>query len=130
MQKQPALKQQKYTKSQIQDYLRDQQASNLTLPKYCKKHDLPYDRFVYWRRKLQGPVRPRCLQSVRPADFVPVEVKREAERAEARSSLRVAPAATSSMELVLRGGHTIRVPVDFDAEALRRLVGVMEGAAC
>jgi hypothetical protein len=35
-------------------------------------------------------------------------------------------AAVEPFELVLRGGHRIRVPVDFDGAALRRLVDVLE----
>lgn len=51
--KQPARARPKYSHDQMQEFLREQQASGLTLPSYCNLHDLPYDRLVYCRRKAQ-----------------------------------------------------------------------------
>ena len=127
MPKQPALK---YTKSQSQEFLREQEASGLTLPNYCKKHGLPYDRFVYWRRKLQGPARTHRRQTLQPGVFVPVVVKSETAAPEVPSSLPTRPRTPTSMDVLLRCGHAIRVTADFDLAALCRLVAAMEATSC
>jgi transposase-like protein len=48
-----------------------------------------------------------------------------------RSDLRAEPDKSrlyAAFELVLAGGRTLRVPVDFEAEALRRLIVAVENA--
>lgn len=45
----------------------------------------------------------------------------------AKQPLAATPAAVAEpLELILRGGHRVRVPVHFDASALRRLVDALE----
>lgn len=57
----------------------------------------------------------RAAKKAKRSALIPVRVK-EAHRAQA-----------SPLELVLAGGHRLLVPEDFDAEALRRLMGALAG---
>lgn len=120
----------KYSQSQMEELLRDQQDSGLTLPSYCKLHDLPYERLVYCRRKLQGPTRPRRRQAPQPSAFVPVAIRDSGSNASSRGEMPPGAQPKATMDVLLRGGHTVRVNADFDAPALRRLIDVMEAIAC
>ena len=119
----------KFTEDEVNAHLRRQQSSELSLPQYCKVHQLPYHGMVWWRRKLHGPARPRRQKSA--AFFIPVEVKPTA-RADRQcdSGQRNAVGSGSSMELILKNGHTIRVATDFETQALRRLIAAVEAPSC
>jgi len=60
----------------------------------------------------------RLRREARPAVFVPVKLK--------AAPLELMP---EPLELVLRGGHTVRLGRDFDVELLRRLLAALEGDA-
>jgi len=57
----------------------------------------------------------RAAKNARSSALIPVRVK-ESHRAQA-----------SAFELVLAGGYRLLVPGDFDADALRRLMGALAG---
>lgn len=121
------MKPPRFSAEEIERYLAQQQASGLSLPVFCRKYALPYETLVFWRRKLHGPTRPRRRPPL--SEFVPVQLKRTvAERDEPQAPhLR---RTDSSMVVTLRAGRTIQVAADFDKEALRRLIEVVEAAAC
>jgi len=92
---------------------------------FCGREGLSEPQFYSWRRKLRlreeaGARRPRT-RSAPPVRFVPVEVK---------------PGPSAALELALSGGRVLRIPADFDAAALARLLPVLEartaaeGEAC
>jgi hypothetical protein len=93
--------------------------SGLGGPTFCRREGLSQPLFYSWKRKLRlreeaktATPRPRR----RGLQFVPVEVK---------------PTATSApLEVALSGGRVVRVPSDFDAAALTRLLSVLEDRAC
>lgn len=78
------------------------------LSRHCK---LPVWKLRWWQRRLSPAPRTRkALPS-----FVPVQV--------------VPPARTDSpaLEVMTPSGFRLRVPVDFDADHLRRVVRALEG---
>ena len=107
-----------------------QARSGLSHREFCELHQLSIHQFRDWKyhrseSRPRGAVPTRCadrLCGARPgADtsaFVPV---------------RLVPSTSASsapLELVLASGRIVRVPPDFDASALRRLVAALEDAAC
>ena len=116
----------RYSAEEVQDYLGRQRASGLSLAAFCRQHGLPYDRLVFWRRKLHGPTRPRRVAS---PNFLPVHVKPAAPNHE-EVPQRQPPDEGPAMVVTLRGGRAIRVAANFDGGALRRLIEVVEATAC
>jgi transposase-like protein len=78
-------------------------ASGMTVRAFASREGIDPQRVYAWRRRLGGPEAPAA-----PA-FVEL------------SSRRAAP-----IEVVLRSGHVVRVAEPFDADALRRLLAVLE----
>jgi hypothetical protein len=79
---------------------------------FCGEQGLSEQSFYWWKRTIAE----RDLRAGTPA-FVPV---------------RVAPAAAGpALEVVAGPGRVVRVPAGFDANALRRLLAVLEeGPSC
>jgi hypothetical protein len=53
-------------------HIQDWQTTEQSQSDYCKLHDLNYHCFIYWRRKLAGPTKPKT-KSVQPSAFVAVQ---------------------------------------------------------
>jgi hypothetical protein len=80
--------------------------SGLHVAKFAREHGLDEQRVRKWKARVaQGP-----------SVFAPVRLTASAERAHG-----------GGIELVLRGGHTVRVKRDFDTELLRDVVRTLEG---
>lgn len=100
------------------------EASGLTQEAFCRRHSLSIWSFRWWRGRLKGKgassgrngPRPGTPRSLPP--FLPVRVVESARR------------ALGAFEVELRGGRTVRVPGEFDPEALSRLLAVLESPAC
>jgi hypothetical protein len=87
--------------------------SGLSVRAFCARHGLSQPSFYAWRRELQR--RPTPV-----AAFVPVRVVGEG-----------LPPGAGSLDVLLAGGRTVRVPPGFDAATLRRLIAVLEeGPPC
>ena len=91
--------------------LSDLAASGLSTAAFARSRGIPPWRLY---NALQVRARRAAKKSQRSA-LIPVRVK--------------GPRRThaSPFELVLAGGHRLRVPEDFDADALRRLMGALAG---
>ena len=120
------------------EYWRDQsedwEISGLTQADFCSERGLSLPAFRWWRWKLKQEDR-GSTSSVAPEEgsglrLVPVRIV----DAEARSptplshSRPAAPAA--AFEVLLTSGTAIRVPEDFDADALSRLLRTLESVGC
>ena len=79
---------------------------------FAREHGLSRARLLRWRDRLKRTAAPA---------FHPVRVVQHARPIET---------GTATLELELRGGRRIRVPADFDAEQLERLVRTVEGWGC
>jgi hypothetical protein len=53
-------------------HIQDWQTTEQSQSAYCKSHDLNYHCFIYWRRKLAGPTKPKT-KLVQPSAFVAVQ---------------------------------------------------------
>ena len=91
----------------------DQQASGVSISAFCRERGVSPASFFAWRRKL-------AARDCEAADkFVPVELGPPA------------PAAPQpGFELALPTGLRVLVPSRFDADALRKLLDVLEARAC
>ncbi len=100
--------------------------SGLTQEAFCRERGVAVASFRWWKWKLGLPGRPAAegrarrerLERPLPA-FVPVRIVEPAAR----------PAGAPGrghFELELPGGWVLRVPADFEAESLARLLAVIE----
>lgn len=85
--------------------------SGLSLAAFARRHGLSLQRLYDWRRRLD--VAPR---------FLPVTVK--------ATPAILAPTGGTGLEVVLRGGRTVRVGSGCDERLLARVVEVLEGLPC
>jgi transposase-like protein len=89
-------------------WIRQWQASGLTVRDFCGRHGLAQHCFYAWRRELER----RDSQTM---SFVPVRIVPDEQ-----------PAAAGALEIVLPGRRTLRVAPGFDAATLRQLLAVLE----
>ncbi len=83
-------------------------SSGLTITAFARREGLDVQRLRVWRRRLAVAV-------PAPTSTSFVEVARRA--------------GDTTVEIALRSGHVVRVPASVDAEALRRIVEVLERVA-
>jgi len=105
--------------------IRQWRGSELTIRDFCGQHRLAEPSFYAWRRTLaerdqQARRKRRRVGNGQPAPnqppvFVPV---------------RVAPASSAPLEVVLGQGRVVRVAPGFDAATLRQLLAVLEEPRC
>jgi hypothetical protein len=93
--------------------LRDWQRSGLTIRAFCQQHDLSEPSFYFWRRTL-------AERQVPTPTFVPLQLLAD------DPPPAVNAAAAGGLELLLRGGHVLRIGPGFDGSTLRRLLEVLE----
>lgn len=92
---------------------------------FCRQRGLPLSSFRFWKKEI--PMRERRRQAKR--------AESEASRA-ARKAMRLVPVrvvrpepilpAPGPMEIVLRGGRSLRIGGDFDSALLEKLVTALE----
>jgi transposase-like protein len=103
----------RWSATRARELLAEAKQSGESLSAFAQQRGIDPQRLYSWRRKLDA-VKSADSSATREA-FVPVRVASEA---------RVTP--MPGFELVLVAGRVVRVGVDFDARALRRLVDVLE----
>jgi hypothetical protein len=87
--------------------------SRLSQIEYCRRHELKFHQFVYWRRKF-------CRKPAAPLSLVQVPATAVAQV----SGYRLQPAA---LRLALAADLSIEVGPGFDPATLRELVTVLRG---
>jgi len=117
-----------YWRGQSNAWLR----SGQTQGDFCEEQDLSLSAFRWWRWKLKKEEsRPDGFE-VEVADqrrgmrFVPVRVV-DPESPRPSSAAGDSP---RTFEVILNGGTRVRVPRDFDSEALSRLLHTLEAMRC
>ena len=104
VQEERALKR-RYWKEQIEAW----QESGLQQIEYCRRNELKYHLFTYWKKKLvHSAESPVCLVQVPFTQTIP-----------SRASSR-------PLGLVLDNGYRIEVERDFDPVALKQLIHVLD----
>jgi hypothetical protein len=90
--------------------------SGLSIGKYAAAHGLEKGTLAWWGQQLRSDT---TRSAAKPAQFLPVRVT-------ATPDVKVE--RHSPIELVLRNGRCIRISGEFQAEALLRLLQIVEGA--
>jgi transposase-like protein len=108
--------------------------SGLKLEPFAKQHGLVAQRLRWWRDQL-GDNASEPSSAVADVKFTPVRLVEKPHEASKPDLPRPAPASrpppeVNGMEVVLTNGRRIRVPSDFDASSLARLLSVAEGRLC
>ncbi len=85
--------------TQWRKHIAGQAESGLTAAEYCRQHELVTNQFLYWRAKLKAR---------KDGEFIPV-----------------GKGTASSFELMVNDQIRVKIPGDFEAEALRRLLEVV-----
>lgn len=99
-------------------------ASGASLEAFARAHGTSAQRIRNWRDKRFGtPASRREAKAKEQPTLLPAKVV-------ASTALTSTRAASSSMEVVLHGGRSIRVGADFDPVALTRLLTTLEGLPC
>jgi hypothetical protein len=94
------------------DRVRRWKASGRSVRDFCRSEGLSEPSFYSWRRTIAE----RDAVATDTPAFVPLHVRHEP-----------VPAA---LELVLRTGHTLRIPPGFDPEHLSVVLAALEAASC
>jgi hypothetical protein len=117
--------------------------SGLNIRDFCRKHRLAEPSFYSWRREIAArdgkplaqPTTAHTKSVVTRRTFTPAHAPRPSPRRATKPmpqpsfvALRVVP--DSPLELVLRSGHTLRIPPGYDANHLRAIVAVLETPPC
>jgi transposase-like protein len=100
--------------------LRQWDGRKQTVREFCAEHGVSQPSFYAWRRTIaqrdqQSAARPKATKAAEDRTaFVPVKV--------------MGPTPNPMLEVVAPSGHLVRVPPEFDAATLRRLLAVLEEA--
>lgn len=103
------------TEQDARELLNEQARRGIPLPDFARSKGLSPQRLHWWRSKFAR------AETAAPATFVPVTLTPATEAA--------CVPATGAFELALASGRTLRIPADFDATALARLLTVLAEAA-
>lgn len=106
---------------QIKKIMKLQLASNLSVPKFCKKHKIKVGFFLYWNRKFSESSEPRInstLTKSRPG-FLPV-------------TIAPSPSYSSNgnIEVHYPSGIIVKFPTTFDMVKLNQFTKVNGGDLC
>jgi hypothetical protein len=110
-----------------------QARSGLTQSEYCARHSLSLH--VFRSRKYKGDRAHQRPFPFPPAPtstppFLPVRLVAPAPAIVRARDLVSAPLRPPSLELVLGRGCVLRIPPDFEARSLERVIALLEGGAC
>jgi hypothetical protein len=95
-----------------QAHLAAQAKSGLSRSEYCRRQEISYHAFEYWRRKLSKT----CVNSVA---LVPITMQSEPRRV-------ISYGCAADLTLVLPGSMSIAVGDNFSGTTLNRLLSLLE----
>jgi hypothetical protein len=114
--------------------LAEWERSGLSQAEFCRRRDIKAVNLAWWKRRLKGTDHAdggrRARQPRRGGrdGFVEVALRRGPSSAAAMGATTIIP-ASDRYEVVLPGGVGLRLPDDFDAERVARLVQAL-AATC
>jgi hypothetical protein len=94
-------------------HINDWQASRLSQTEYCRRHELKFHQFVYWRRKFA------------PQAAMPIALVQVPAAAVARARGCFSP--STALRVALAPDVCIEVSPGFDAPTLQRVVTALRG---
>jgi hypothetical protein len=99
--------------------------SGLTLKEFASEIGVNANTLAGWRWRLRPERGDEARGTPEPPRFLEIVAAPETtERSAEPAGSKKAPA--EPFELILSGGHRVRVPAEFDGRALRRLVEALE----
>ena len=111
----PRSRRRRWTSKEAKKVLEAQVESGLTMSAFAAREGLSAQRLYRWRRQLGGSAAsPPTFEEIVPSRAAPLLTG-------------AAQSAGSPLEIVLRSGLIVRVSESFNAEALLRLLGVVDG---
>ena len=116
--------------------LADQAASGMSITQWCRRSGTSASLFHYWKRalakrdgrRLKPPRRPAAAKNegqTQDVAFARVMIASPAPKPQLTAS-----AADPAIEIVLSGSRVVRVGAGFDAQALARVLAVLEERSC
>ena len=116
--------------------LADQAASGMSITQWCRRSGTSASLFHYWKRALakrdgRRLKPPRCSATARnearpqAAAFARVMIASPTPKSQLAAS-----AADPAIEIVLSGSRVVRVGAGFDAQALARVLALLEERSC
>lgn len=105
-----------WTEEQAHRVLDRADASGLSDERYAEKHGLHPKRLYWWRSKLGRGKRSRKKASRKKTRFVEVKASQVT--------------TSTVVEVTLRNGRRVTLPLDADAAQLARLLDAVEGGPC
>jgi len=114
------------TRDEWQSLIEELDQSGEGVRSFCGAHGLHPPTLQWWRWRLRGPQ----VSEATPREAKPSPCSQEAPLTFSEVPLARESAAVDGFELRWSDGLTLRVPADFDAVALRRLLAVLEAAEC
>jgi hypothetical protein len=116
--------------------LADQAASGMSITQWCRRSGASASLFHYWKRALakrdgRRLKPPRCPAAAR--NEVQTQETAFARVVMASPTPKAQPAASAAdlaIEIVLSGSRVVRVGAGFDAQALARVLAVLEERPC
>jgi len=102
------------------EWVRQAEASGLSIPAFAAKHRVSKSALYYWRRRFARAM---------PAEATSAPPTSSTALAFVRLEASLAAISAVPIEVLLRNGRVVRVPVGFDDGALTRVLDVAEGGA-
>lgn len=101
-----------------QDTIKNWRDSGLSVRQFCKDRDLPNSSFYYWRKKL---TKTKASETGR----------QKAKKASTFIEVSIQDGGSSTLELVLTSGNTLKISPSIDNRALSNVLSVLrESGLC
>jgi hypothetical protein len=104
--------------------IKEQQASSLSVSEFCRNNRLSSNRFYWWRKRISE----RNQTTGGKQNFVPVQVAYGDMGEFSVSALSTA--YESSIEILHKSGHKLRVCSGFNPDTLCRVITVLDKISC
>lgn len=110
-----------------QDVLERQRQSSLSVREFCRRNQLSEPSFYSWKKKLRGE---------HAGNVAPTKTPEKCSEPQRRTPdptatpvfvpVRISDAGQSLLELIHPRGHVLRVPSDYDPQALQQVLALLD----
>ena len=110
--------------------VREQARSGLTQAVFCRQRQVNPGTFAWWKHRLRVDTATGTAETAAAGRTRSVRSRRSAARPKPLRFMEFELVGTqpTRYEIVLSGGHVLRVPTGFDPESVTRLVRAVESA--
>ena len=104
--------------------------SGLTIREFCARRSVSEPLFYAWRRELSHRDGSAVQRAPPPTGELHATPRFVSLKLAAGPMAAAQPATTAMIEIVTRGGHTLRVPPGVDRQTLAEVWALLEGQPC